>query len=69
MSDPTFVMVSHFNMLIILLLDMISQQSLVLEEQEMGLRHEISFNPDIGPDLNQICWLYIRVRNLHACHI
>ena len=35
----------------------------------MGLRHEITFNLVIGIDLKQICQLYIRVRNLHACHI
>ena len=35
----------------------------------MGIRHEINFNPDIGSDLKQIYLLYIRVRNLHACHI
>ena len=31
------------------------QHSPTLEEQEMGLRHEINFNPDIGPNLKQIC--------------
>ena len=31
--------------------------------------HEITFNSDIGPDLKQICHLYICVYNLHACHI
>ena len=67
--DPAFVVASHFNRLTILLLDIMPQQSPTLEEQEIGLRHEINFKPDIGWDLKQICQLYIRVRNLHACHI
>ena len=46
-----------------------SEQSPILEEQELGLRHEITFNPDINLDLKQIYRLYIRVRNLHVCHI
>ena len=67
--DPAFVAASHFNRLLILLLDTMPTQSPILEDQELGLRHEITFNPDIGPDLKQICRLYIRVRNLAACHI
>ena len=67
--DPAFVAASHFNRLVILLLDTMPRESPILEEQEMGLRHEITFNADIGPDLKQICRLYIRVRNLQACHL
>ena len=67
-SNPAFVTTSHFNRLIILLLDTMPEQSPILEEQELGLRHEITFNSDIGLD-KQICQLYIRVHNLHACHI
>ena len=62
--DPTFVAASHFNRPVILLLDTMPQHSPILEEQELGLRHEITFNPNIGPDLKQICRLYIHVRNL-----
>ena len=67
--DPAFVVASHFNRLVSLLLDTMPQHSPILEEQELGLTHEITFNPDIGPDLKEICRLYIRVRNLQACHI
>ena len=63
------MVVSHFNRLIILLLDTMPRQLPILKEQDMALQHEIIFNPDIGPNLKQICRLYIRVRNLHACHI
>ena len=66
-SDPAFVAASHFNKLIILLLNTMPDQSLILEEQKLELRHEITVNPDIDPDLKQICRLYIRIRNLHAC--
>ena len=55
--------------LTILLLDTMPKQLPILEEQEMGLHHKINFNPDVGPDLKQVCRLYIRVKNLHACHI
>ena len=48
-TDLAFVAASHFNRLIILLLDTMPEQSPILEEQELGLRHEITFNPDIYP--------------------
>ena len=67
--DPTFVMASHINCLIILLLDTMPHQSPIYKELELNMRHEINFNLDISPYLKQICRLYIRVRNLHACHI
>ena len=57
--DPAFVAASHFYRLIILLLDTMSREFPILEEHELGLRHELTFNPDIGRDLKQICWLYI----------
>ena len=53
--NHVFVAASHFNRLIILLLDIMPQHSPTLEEQEMGLRHEINFNQNIGSDLKQIC--------------
>ena len=53
--DLAFVTASHFNRLIILLLDTMPEQSPILEEQELGLQHEITFNPNIAPDLKQIC--------------
>ena len=40
--DPAFVAASHFNRLIILLLDTMPRESPILEEQELGLRHEIT---------------------------